>query len=207
MRLPVIDYEARLVYETNDGAVISYNTLNMGASVKESMYEHLIRYGLFSGKKNVDNDTFTLIVADKLTCRIRFYDYNATPPAFTTISLDFKEVDREVRENDIVYVKRAMHTFATPKTIGLHLLYWDRVVKHYYLDERNIANNNYVVLDDTQTTTETIELATSDYFNKVLTNDTVVSGQDRIRVFKVENVKKVGMELIFKVIKDNYLSV
>lgn len=207
MRLPIIDYEARLVYETNTGLVVSYNVLNMGIQVKEHLYEHFIKRGLINAKEDVDNDTFIVIGADKFTCRIRYYDYSANPSAFTNLALDFRNIDREVRENDVLYSKRIMHTFDTPKNIGLHLIYWDRVIKKYYLDVRNIDDNDYVILDNTQTTTETHELMVSDYFNKVLTNDTVVVNQDRIKVFKVENVKKLGMELLIRVIKDNYLLV
>lgn len=207
MRFPNINLEVRLLYETNEKPNHLYSIDITPTSTKlreEPIFGYIFQRGLLDAIKEVSATENVLYVAKNLIAKIDYYHYNAQTPAFILENTVFDgSFDKEERENDILYKQRKLITYANPRNIGVRKITMDKVVRKITIEES--GNPPTWSVSNTQDITHE-EVFYSDYVSTAIANAVVtISQNEKYKVYKVDNVVKLGLELIISVNKASYI--
>ncbi|MEM4620429.1 MAG: hypothetical protein QW607_09475 [Desulfurococcaceae archaeon] len=206
MRFPNINLEVRLLYEMNEKPNHLYSIDITPTSAKlreEPIFGYIFQRGLLDAIEEVSATKNVLYVAKNLIAKIDYYHYNAQTPAFILENIVFDgSFDKEEKENDVLYKQRKLITYATPRDIGIRKITIDRVVRRITIEETETSNWEVSNIQDI--TYE--EIFYSDYVSTAIANSTVaVSQNERHKVYRVDSVVKLGLELIISVNKASYI--
>lgn len=209
MRFPNINLEVRLLYETNNKPNHLYSIDITPTSTKlreEPIFGYIFQRGLLSALEEVSATQNILYVAKNLTAKIDYYHYNAQNPAFILENIIFDgSFDKEEKENDVLYKQRKLTTYATPRDIGIRKITMDKNVRKITIEET--GNPPVWEVSNTQDLTYE-EVFYSDYVSTAIANAVVtISQNERYKVYKIDGVIKLGLELIISVNKASYLTI